>query len=81
MKPSGYATITDPDVPFQEWDTITCCHCNCVVLLDGKQEVGFCLRCMKPECGKTECGNVCRPFEKWLEKMEAKDRLLKQIGV
>lgn len=31
LKPQGYATIVDPERPLTEFDTVQCCHCNCVI--------------------------------------------------
>lgn len=31
--PSGYATITDPDHPLVERDTVTCAHCQRIVFV------------------------------------------------
>lgn len=31
--PSGYATVTDPDRPLLERDTITCGHCQTIVFV------------------------------------------------
>ena len=27
-RPGGYATITDPEAPLVEFDTVSCCHCG-----------------------------------------------------
>lgn len=31
LKPHGYATVSDPDRPLVEFDTVTCAHCSAVV--------------------------------------------------
>ena len=67
LRPQGYVTIFEPDRKQQEYDTITCCHCQRVVLvkpntlarvylfpqLDGRvlEEMGA--ACAK--CGKPVC--------------------------
>ena len=61
-------------------DTLTCAHCNRLYPKPKpSDQFGFCHMCFKPVCLK--CGKLdrCDPFEKKLERMEARDRLLKQI--
>jgi len=59
--------------------TITCCHCNAVTIIEQGARAedcgGFCLRCMKPTC-KGCAGKGCVPFERDLERQEARARLL-----
>lgn len=33
MRLGGYVTITDPDRPLVEYDTVTCCHCGRLIFL------------------------------------------------
>lgn len=74
-KPQGYATLTDPDGK-QEWDTVTCAHCNGVEHVkpmgDPADMGGLCKVCMGLVC-KRCVGRGCDPFEKKLERMEARD--------
>jgi hypothetical protein len=83
--PQGYALWTDPSGVAQERDTFTCAHCNSVVFVEPAKDPaslgGFCRLCMKNVCAKCADAGKCEPFEKKLEKMEARSRLLKSIGV
>ena len=74
----GYLVITEPSAPAKEFDTITCCHCQRIVLVK-KDPGGFCLQCMKGTCGP--CADLgCTPFEKWLEEVEDRGRFRRQLG-
>ena len=35
---------------------------------------GYCMKCDAVLCGKPVCMSECKPFEKWLEEVEAKSR-------
>jgi len=67
----------------REIETFTCCHCNsiCNVPPPTATEVGFCARCSARECLPCARKNRCVPFEKKLEAMEARGRLLKAMGI
>ena len=55
-----------------ESDGFNCCHCNRIIIVrhgSGKKR-GFCYSCFDVHCGSEQCWN-CRPFEAWLEAMEA----------
>lgn len=83
----GYAVWTDPslDQITRERDTFTCAHCNKIVIVEPKADPaslgGFCRLCMKNVCGPCADQGKCEPFEKKLEKMEARARMFKSIGV
>jgi len=69
----GWAVLVDPGVTHgtQEWDTITCQHCNKMVRLKTKDDLGgFCRLCMKAICGPCADQGQCTPFEKKLEEYE-----------
>lgn len=79
----GYAYTFDTDGVRQEADTFTCAHCNRVVIVRPKCNPddlgGNCRLCMKMVCPK--CVDLgCTPFEKKLEKWEARDRALRSYG-
>ena len=85
-KAQGYAITTEPGKRDVEEDTFTCCHCNSLVFVsDPKtgapvppdQVGGFCTLCYAHTC--TKCADIggCEPFEKKMEKMEARDRLMR----
>jgi hypothetical protein len=86
LRPGGWAQWSGPDGT-TECDTVTCAHCNHVVLLrdettgkplSAEQSGGFCRMCMKPTC-KGCSDRSCTPFERRLEEMEAHGRLLRSI--
>lgn len=81
----GYAVWTDPSLPTKECDTFTCHHCNKIVFVPPKADPstlgGFCRLCMKNICGSCLNEGNCVPFEKKLEQMESKARMLSAIGV
>jgi len=83
-RPQGYAIWTGPEGPPVEQDTFTCVHCNTVVFVTPKTPLedlgGWCGMCSKPVC-KHCAGKGCTPFEKRLEEIERRERLLQQIGV
>ena len=68
--------------------TFTCCHCNTVTVIEARAKPddcgGFCLGCMKPTC-RACADKGCTPFEKRLERYEAKSaaraRLLASMGL
>jgi len=65
--------------------TFTCVHCNDVTLIpEGAKPAdcgGFCLLCMRSTCTACATAGGCTPFERRLEQIEARDRLLTSIGV
>lgn len=84
MRDGGYAVIFSPDGIHQECSTFTCAHCNSVVHVKPKCNPddlgGNCRLCMKMVCPK--CVDLgCTPFEKRLERWEARDRALRSYGV
>jgi hypothetical protein len=82
--PQGYAVIRSPDGPLQEADTVTCSHCQRIVLVGGRIDPadlgGFCRQCMKHICGPCADKGICVPFVKKLETFEAKSRFHKAAG-
>jgi hypothetical protein len=81
----GYAITVDPDGPTVEQDSLTCVHCNSVFFLMPRQDPsdagGFCRLCYGYICSKCADSGECTPFEKKLEQMEARGRLLKACGL
>ena len=78
-RPGGYAVLMDPANPGAvERDTFTCSHCNGVVFVQPKQDPtemgGFCRLCYGHICKGCASTMKCDPFEKKLERMEARDR-------
>lgn len=81
----GYAVLVGPDAPMRECDTFTCSHCQFVVFVkpkcDPSELGGFCRLCFKHICGPCADKGMCDPFEKKLERMEDRGRLMRQIGI
>lgn len=82
-QPGGYAVIFEADGSKKEADTFTCAHCQRVVAVKPKappsESGGWCGRCAKPICAGCAVGGTCTPFEKQLERIESRGRLLKAI--
>lgn len=83
-RPGGYATITDPDKPLVELDTTTCAHCQKVTHIKARARPedlgGLCKACMGLIC--QHCvGKGCDPFEKQLERSEARQEALRSYGL
>lgn len=70
----GWRTITEHDGRISaENDTITCCHCNGIVIVKNGPDAPMpcmCLMCMKRICEACEKRGKCTPFEQRLERME-----------
>lgn len=84
LRPGGYAHSFDEYGLRKEVDTFTCCHCNRVVHVVPKMKMddlgSMCRHCMKMVCAK--CANFgCTPFEKKLEAVEERDRVLRSYGL
>lgn len=80
----GTAEWTHADGRTRTCKTITCCHCNNVTIIQQGAKAedcgGFCLRCMQPTC-KGCADKGCTPFERELERQEARGRLLARLGL
>lgn len=84
----GYATIVGPSAKV-EIDTLTCCHCNGVILLHdpatgarlGPDKIGgACTLCHAPTCPRCT-GRTCTPFERRLEAIERGQALAASLGI
>ncbi len=82
MREGGYIFCSDPDGGTEEASTFTCSHCNRVVIVKPKANPdkigGLCYACYKMVC-PTCVGQGCTPFEKKLEAMEARGRMLRDM--
>jgi hypothetical protein len=71
-QPKGYFIFTPADggKPI-EGETMKCCHCQeTFVVVKGSGRLrGFCTKCMRVTCGKSECLR-CSPWEKQIERIE-----------
>lgn len=84
LREGGYAVTFDVGGMQNECSTFTCFHCNRIVLVKPKCNPddlgGTCRLCMKMIC--PQCVDLgCTPFEKKLERWEARDRALRSYGV
>jgi hypothetical protein len=81
----GYAVITEGDGGRREADTFSCSHCQRIVFVRARQDPselgGFCRACMRHICGPCADVGSCTPFEKMLERVEARDRFLRSAGL
>jgi hypothetical protein len=77
----GFCEEIGPDGR-REWETFTCCHCSAIVDVPPPTapEVGFCRLCFSRECLDCARKDKCIPFERKLEAMEARGRLLAAIS-
>ena len=86
--PQGYGVWTSPE-GVKETDTLTCNHCNRIYdippFASPDQVGGFCGACFRPICPQCDQAlqqtRICSPFEKHMDKLEQRDRLLRQLGV
>lgn len=83
-RPQGYAITVEPGMPDKEEDTFTCAHCNSIVFVKPKQDPsemgGFCRLCYSHICGPCADLFECTPFEKKMEAMERRDKLMRALG-
>jgi len=85
MRLGGYAVIVDGGTgKTTEFDTVMCCHCNGIVSVQAGTPIadlgGFCMSCMRNTCKRCNQDGRCRPFMKLVDQMEARGRLLAQMG-
>jgi hypothetical protein len=61
----------------QTAETLQCCHCGMhwARRPGSGTSRGFCLKCYSVICGQPACMNECKPFEQWLEEVEAVGKL------
>ena len=99
LRPQGYLLVSGPGEHI-EYDTITCSHCNGVVIvkpgtaattylikdqfsgLTNEEPGAACRVCMKAVCLRC-CDSTggCVVWERKMERMEARARLLRSVGV
>ena len=75
----GYLQIFHESAPKEERDSFTCFHCQRVTWVkprcDPADMGGLCWGCNKLICPECTNKQVCNPWEKQMEVMEARDRL------
>lgn len=89
LRPQGYGVLTGPDGNVKEADSFTCHHCQRIVFVKPRcspsDAGGWCSICAKLICspclGRMSRGGGCVPWEKKMEKMEARDRFLRSAGI
>lgn len=69
--PHGQLVLSGGDGRELEMDTVTCSHCNTVVIAKlDLSNVGFCLKCCDHLCGPCADDGRCTPFQRQLEDFE-----------
>ena len=65
-------TASVPEGARLEASTMTCSHCNRVVLLNPMRtrDRGFCFKCNHYVCDSPECNIGCNPISKQLDDLE-----------
>lgn len=85
QRAGNYSIITDPVAGIHEQDSFTCCHCSRVVTVlprqRGEDLGGLCKQCMQLICPQCVGKLTCDPWERKMEKIEARDRFLRSAGL
>lgn len=70
--------MVDPVLGNQDGETLMCAHCqfHWIVKPGSGMKRGWCFNCGGPTCGKKHCEEHCVPFERAIEIMEQRGRLL-----
>ena len=84
IRAGNYSITVYPDRPPEEQDSFTCGHCSKVTFIKPGQRAddigGLCKVCMNLICPQCTDLLTCDPFERKLERDEAKDRFNRQIA-
>lgn len=82
MKHEGYLQLIG-DSGTLELATYHCCHCQTAVIVQSgsRQRRGFCFNCMEPNCGRQSCVERCDPWEKQMQRAEAKYETRRSMGI
>lgn len=85
LKPQGHGIIFGAGVPTQEHDTMTCGHCQHVTIIKPGQRPedcgGLCKVCMNLICSVCVDKMTCDPWEKKLERFEAREAFFRSAGI
>ena len=85
LKPQGHGTIFNAGQPSEEFDTMTCGHCQFISVIKPGQRPedcgGLCKQCMQLICSKCVDKMTCDPFLRKLERIEAHDRFIREAGL
>lgn len=83
-RPGGALICTSADGETMR-DTFTCLHCNGIVPVGAKDRPedlgGLCKICMGLTCPRCTAKGSCDPFEKKLERTEARYHALMSYGL
>lgn len=81
---TGYARTTGPG-GVEEHETFTCGHCQRIVHVPPRAAPaslgGVCKLCMRLVCPSCNARGKCDPFERKLEREEARERSRRSMGV
>ena len=78
----GFGEITWLDTgKVEQHQTLMCAHCQMHWMVRPGSGInrGFCVRCAAPTCGKQRCFDRCDPWEKRVERMEARGALERSL--
>lgn len=82
---SYYTTHERDGTKRTENECFTCGHCQHVTILDHQQKIedagSICKMCMRPVCEICTTHARCDPFERKLERAEARARSLASMGL
>lgn len=82
FRPQGYAHWREGNdgATVKERDTIVCGHCSLIECVQpGCMPADRCTMCMRYICGRCAAIPQCRPFDKRLEEIESKGKLLEAV--
>lgn len=83
--PHGLFICSDADGKVTEIDSFLCSHCGLPVAVKPKQAAedvgGFCRLCMQAICPACTAAGACAPFERRLERVEARGIARRSYGL
>lgn len=66
----------------QEWDTVSCKHCQAVIkVVKGQKQGAWCNPCFGPVCDTPACATRCVPFFKKIEEKQRRQALFDSMGI
>jgi hypothetical protein len=81
-RPGGYAHALDIEGRVvDECDTYTCAHCNSVVRVQPRTLIGGCRQCDALVCEPCAQRGSCTPFERRMERAEARAASRRSMGL